>query len=91
MIRCKGWSMSLDIIKETKRRTVGTKQTNKALEKEQLVGVFIAMDAERRLIKPVIAAAKEQGIPVYYVESMKKLGAACEIEVDTAIAGVLKE
>jgi len=49
------------------------------------------MDAERRLIKPVMAAANELGIPVYYVESMKKLGAACEIEVDTAIAGVLKE
>ena len=91
MIRCEGWSMSLDIIKDAKRRIIGTKQTNKALEKEQLTGVFIAMDAERRLIKPVMAAAKELGILVYYVESMKKLGAACEIEVDTAIAGVLKE
>ncbi len=83
--------MSLDIIKNAKRRTVGTKQTKKALEKEQLIGIFIAMDAERRLIKPVIVAAKELGITIYYVESMKKLGVACEIEVDTAIAGVLKE
>lgn len=83
--------MSLDIIKDAERRTVGTKQTNKALEAGQLAGVFVAMDAERRLTKPVIAAAKDRGIPVYYVESMKKLGAACEIEVDTAIAGVLKK
>lgn len=91
MIRMEGKSMSLDIIKEAKKRTIGTKQTKKALEKGILSGVFIAMDAERRLIKPVMAAAKELGIPVYYVESMKKLGTACEIEVDTAIAGVLKE
>ena len=83
--------MSLDIIKSAKRRTIGTKQTNKALEKGQLAGVFVAMDAERRLIKPVIAAAEKLGIPIYYVKTMKMLGAACEIEVDTAIAGVLKE
>ena len=91
MTRMEGKSMSLDIIKEAKKRTIGTKQTKKALEKGVLTGVFIAMDAERRLIKPVMAAAKELGIPVYYVETIKKLGAACEIEVDTAIAGVLKE
>jgi large subunit ribosomal protein L7A len=91
MIRMEGKSMSLDILKGAKKRTIGTKQTKKALNKGLLIGVFIAMDAERRLIKPVMAAASELGVPVYYVESMKKLGAACEIEVDTAIAGVLKE
>ena len=91
MIRMEGKSMSLDILMGAKKRTIGTKQTKKALEQGLLSGVFIAMDAERRLIKPVMAAAKEKGIPVYYVETMKKLGAACEIEVDTAIAGVLKE
>ena len=83
--------MSLDIIKEAKRRTVGARQTSKALNKGQLAGIFIAMDAEHRVIKPIIAAAKEKGVPIYYAESMKKLGAACEIEVDTEIAGVLKE
>ena len=83
--------MSLDIIKEGKRRTIGTRQTSKALNKGELAGIFIAMDAEHRIIKPIIVAAKEKNIPIYYIESMKKLGAACEIEVDTAIAGVLKE
>ena len=38
-----------------------------------------------------IAAAKASGISIYYVETMKKLGAVCDVEVDTAIAGVLKE
>lgn len=83
--------MSLDLIKEAKERTIGTKQTRKALLKGQLAGIFIAMDAEHRLVKPLIAAAKEQGVPIHYVETMAKLGAACDIEVDTAIAGVLKE
>ena len=83
--------MSLDIIKEAKRRTIGTRQTSKALNKGELTGIFIAMDAEHRLVRPIIEAAKELDIPIHYVESMKKLGAACKIEVDTAIAGVLKE
>ena len=83
--------MSLDIIKDGKRRTIGARQTSKALNKGELAGIFIAMDAEHRIIKPIIAAAKENNVPIYYVETMKKLGAACEIEVDTAVAGVLKE
>lgn len=83
--------MSLDRIKESKRRTVGSRETTKALLKGQLEGIFIAMNAEHRLVKPLIVAAKEQSVPIYYVDSMEKLGAACEIEVDTAIAGVLKE
>ena len=83
--------MSLDLIKDGKRRTVGTRETRKALEKGLLEGIFIAMDAEHRLVKPLIVAAKASGISIYYVETMKKLGAVCEVEVDTAIAGVLKE
>ena len=83
--------MSLDDLKKAKRRTVGSKQTRKALIGGHLEAVYIAMDAERRLVRPIIEAAKELDIPIYYVESMKKLGAACKIEVDTAIAGVLKE
>ena len=83
--------MSLDDLKKAKGRAVGSKQTRKALIGGRLEAVFIAMDAERRLVKPIIEAAKELDIPIHYVESMKKLGAACKIEVDTAIAGVLKE
>ena len=83
--------MSLDLIKDGKRRTVGTRETRKALEKGLLEGIFIAMDAEHRLVKPLIAAARASGISIYYVETMKKLGAVCDVEVDTAIAGVLKE
>lgn len=83
--------MSLDLIKDGKRRTVGTRETRKALEKGLLEGIFIAMDAEHRLVKPLIAAAKASGISIYYVETMKKLGAVCDVEVDTAIAGVLKQ
>ncbi len=83
--------MSLDLIKDGKKRTVGTRETRKALEKGLLEGIFIAMDAEHRLVKPLIVAAKASGISIYYVETMKKLGAVCEVEVDTAIAGVLKQ
>ena len=91
MIRKEVCGWSLDLIKDGKKRTVGTRETRKALEKGLLEGIFIAMDAEHRLVKPLIAAAKASGISIYYVETMKKLGAVCEVEVDTAIAGVLKQ
>lgn len=83
--------MSLEDLKRAKERTVGSKQTWKALLEGRLSVVFIAADAERRVVKPIMDEAKRLGVPIHLVESRKLLGIACGIEVDTAIAGVLRK
>lgn len=83
--------MSLDSLREAKKRTVGSKQTKKALENSQLKEVYVAMDAEHKVTKPLVEIANKQGLPVCWVETKCKLGRACGIEVGTAIAGVLKQ
>ena len=70
-------------------RVVGTKQTMKALKKRRVTHLYVAQDAQQKHVKPLIALARNQEIPVVYVTTMKELGKACEVEVNTATAALL--
>lgn len=68
---------------------VGTKQTMKALQKHQVSKLFVAADAQKKHVKPLIALAEEQQIPIVFIATMKELGKACDVEVNTATAALL--
>lgn len=76
-------------IANAKYVTVGTKQTKKAIQNNKVKLVFVARDAEARVTDPVIKLCQEKGIDVEYVDSMKELGSACNIDVGSAVAGIL--
>ena len=80
--------MTLEALKNN-RKVVGTKQTIKAIEKQKVKIVFIAMDAEEKIITPLEILCKEKNIPLEKVETMHALGKACGIEVGTASACLL--
>lgn len=75
---------------QARRRTVGTKQTLKAVEKGQARIVYIAKDAEERVTSPLIKLCEEKGVEVVYVESMQELGKTCGIKVGAASAAVIE-
>lgn len=81
--------MNLEEIKNLKK-AIGTKQTTRALKEDKVDLVFIAQDAEKHVIRNVEDLCSEKNIEVIYVDSMKKLGRACNIEVGSAIVGVFK-
>jgi large subunit ribosomal protein L7A len=74
-----------------KKRTVGSKETLKAIERGQAKVVYVAQGADRHVIDPIIQACAAKGIPVIEVESMLALGKACRIEVSCASAAVIEE
>jgi large subunit ribosomal protein L7A len=76
-------------LKAAKKRTVGTKQTSKAVEKGEARIVFIALDSERNVIETLEKLCEEQSVEIVYVESMKQLGELCGIEVGAASAAIL--
>lgn len=78
-------------IRATKARTVGTKQTVKAVEKGLASVVFVARNAEERVVDPLVRLCRERGIEVAWVDDMLALGKACGIEVGTASAAILTE
>lgn len=74
----------------TAKKVVGTKQVKRVLAEEQVKQIYIAQDAEKNVVSQIIQICKEQQIQIVYVESMKKLGEACNIDVNAATAALLK-
>lgn len=83
--------MPISSLESAKKRTVGTKQTLKALEKGLASQVFVASDAEQHVIRPLVQRCQDKGIPVFMVDTMKNLGKACGIEVGCAAAALIEE
>jgi large subunit ribosomal protein L7A len=80
----------LDKLKHCKK-TVGVKQSAKAIENGTATHVLIAQDCEQRIIRPIIELCQSKSIPITYVDSMRVLGKACGIEVEASVACILKE
>ncbi|MCR4443422.1 MAG: ribosomal L7Ae/L30e/S12e/Gadd45 family protein [Peptococcaceae bacterium] len=75
----------------TKKKTVGLKQTQKAVERGLASTVFVARDAEEKVRRPILEACRERGITVIEVDTMAELGKASGIQVGTAVAALLME
>jgi large subunit ribosomal protein L7A len=71
-----------------RRKTVGLKQTMKAVAANRVQAVFVAKDADERLVAGVMEACRDKNIQVHRAESMKLLGKACGIDVGTAVAAI---
>lgn len=70
------------------RIIIGMKQTLKAMRNDQVSEIYIATDADRHLTEQVVQLAKQLNIPCTEVDSMKKLGNACGIEVGTITVAI---
>ncbi|MFZ5826156.1 MAG: ribosomal L7Ae/L30e/S12e/Gadd45 family protein [Bacillota bacterium] len=81
--------MALERLRLARKKSIGTKQTVKAIEKGTAREVFVARDAEEHIVRDVLKAARDKGLDVNVVESMVALGKACGIEVGAAAAAVL--
>ncbi|HEY3364617.1 MAG TPA: ribosomal L7Ae/L30e/S12e/Gadd45 family protein [Symbiobacteriaceae bacterium] len=81
--------MSLERLKTARKKSIGTKQTSKAIEKGTTRLVFVARDAEEHVVREVLRLAGEKAVDVFMVDSMVLLGKACGIEVGAAAAAIL--
>lgn len=83
--------MSYEKVTKVKSQLViGMKQTLKAMKNGHVSEVFIAEDADRRKTQEIEELAKSLGIPFQRVDSMKKLGAACGIDVGASSVAIKK-
>ncbi|MFZ5596982.1 MAG: ribosomal L7Ae/L30e/S12e/Gadd45 family protein [Bacillota bacterium] len=83
--------MSLERLSRAHKKTVGSKQTLKAIEHDQAKVVYVARNAERHVTDPIIRACSAKSVPVIMVESMQALGKACGIEVGCASTAIVEE
>lgn len=83
--------MSYEKVLQAKSIFVGTKQTARAVKTGNVSEVIIAMDADPRLTSKIVEIANETDIPITYVDSMKKLGKACGINVGSAVVAIISK
>lgn len=83
--------MSMELLKAARKKTIGAKQTLKAVEKSQAKEVYWASDAELHVVDPILRICSVKNIPIVKVDSMKDLGRACNIEVGCAIAAIIEQ
>ncbi|MGV8145254.1 MAG: ribosomal L7Ae/L30e/S12e/Gadd45 family protein [Alkaliphilus sp.] len=79
----------LEILKHEKK-TIGIKETLKALKQEKIKLLYIAEDLDLHLKKEVEEVASFWDIEIVSVESKRKLGIACGIDVNASTVGILK-
>lgn len=81
--------MSYEKVLQAKKVIIGTKQAVKAIQTSRVLEIVVAEDADRRVINKVLQLAEEQQVPVTRVDSMKKLGKACGIEVGASTVAII--
>ena len=91
LVTLEDMSMSYEkVTKAQSRIIIGTKQTLKSMRNGEVSVVYIADDADQQITQKVASLANELGIPCQRVDSMKKLGAACGIEVGASTVAIKK-
>lgn len=77
-------------LRTARRLAVGAKQTLKAVQAGAAAIIYIARDAEERVLRPLRLEIAKSGLEVVYVESMQELGRMCGIDVGAAAAAILE-
>ncbi len=75
---------------DTPNKLIGQKQTVKALREGRVAKVFVAADADPRVLEPVRRLCAAGGIPIEQAETMRTLGKAAGIAVGAAVVSLLK-
>ncbi|WHY00863.1 50S ribosomal protein L7ae-like protein [Neobacillus sp. DY30] len=82
--------MSYEKVLQATKIVIGNKQTVKVLKDGTASELIIANDAETKVTAAVVKLAQELNIPIIYVNSMKKLGKACGIEVGASTVVIIR-
>jgi large subunit ribosomal protein L7A len=82
--------MSYEKVSQATKIVIGTKQTVKALKDGLVKEVVVADDADQKVTAQVIIKSLEYSVPVLHVDSMKKLGKACGIEVGASTVAIIR-
>ncbi len=83
--------MTLEKIKKASRKVVGQKQALRVIKSGEAKAVFIAQDAEKHILEPVLKESESKGIEIIIAEDMLSLGKACGIKVGASVAAILED
>lgn len=71
-------------------KVVGLKQVRRAVEAKEVITLFYAKDADEHITSSIVNECSQDDVEIIEVETMKELGEACNIDINAAIAALLK-
>ena len=71
------------------KKVIGIKQSLKAIENGEGKILYIALDANEKFVSSIKDIAIKKSIDIKYIDTMKKLGLMCEIDVKAAVALII--
>lgn len=74
----------------TANKVIGLKQSRKAVRDGIAAMVYVALDAEKRVIVPIYELCGETNTPIREIPTMAELGSAAGIDVGAAVVTVLR-
>lgn len=80
----------LGFLLSSKEQIVGVREVTRALQSDAVEAVFIARDADLKLVKEIRELSQQKRVPVVEVISRQELGRLCRIEVGAAVAALGK-
>ena len=75
----------------TQKKLVGLKQSFKAVREGRAQKVYVARDADPKVLEPLLALCGEWKIPVEETPSMAQLGREAGIKIGASVVTLLKE
>ena len=74
----------------TAHKVIGVKQSKKAIRDGKAQEVFVALDAEKRVVGPVYELCSETDTKLTEITTMTEVGDAAGIDVGAAVVTVLR-
>lgn len=72
------------------KKVIGIKQASKAINNGKGTALYVAEDAERKLIIPLLELACSNNIKVIKIDNMRNLGKMCGIDVQSSATLILE-
>ncbi len=82
--------MSYEKVKRANQVRIGLKQTIKSIEQREAGEIIVADDADQVIKSKLLLVCKKNNIPISFVDSKRKLGKTCGIDVATATVAIIK-
>ena len=71
------------------KKVIGIKQSTKAMKNGEGKILYVAKNANDKMVTPLVELAEKSGIEIKHVKNMKILGEMCGIDVKSAVALIL--
>ena len=71
------------------KKVIGIKQSTKAMKNGEGKILYVAKNANDKMVTPLVELAENCGIEIKHVKNMKILGEMCGIDVKSAVALIL--